>query len=204
MIRPLAAAGALSAAALLAACTSGGSDTTPSTPTVTTTVTASGSSSSTAPTGGVTGSASGGPRTGGSSPTGPVECTPTVATFAVEDGGGAAGTSGVAVVVTNASQQPCVTTGWPGVAVLDAGGAQIEQAQRQGNGTAPQTITLRPGDKASATLTWSNGTGTDGACPQGAAILFTLPDNTDSTRLDVRPLACPDGVRIYPLVAATG
>ena len=116
------------------------------------------------------------------------------------------------VTARNASHQACVTQGYPGVALLDAQGHQIEQATRTREGFmgglrngAPPRIVLHPGQRASARIEgFTIDEATQKACPQSPAILFTLPDNRDSTRLRVSFPACK-GVQVHPMLpGATG
>ena len=114
------------------------------------------------------------------------------------------------VTARNASRQTCTTQGYPGVALLDAKGRQIEQATRTRRGYlgglgsgAPPRIVLHPGQRASARIEGSTlNEATQKACPQSPAILFTLPDNRDSTRLRVSFPAC-SGVEVHPMVPGT-
>lgn len=141
-------------------------------------------------------------------------CTPTVATFTVASlpGGGAGGHDGFLVQVRNASATTCNTTGYPGVALLDSTGRQLEQARRtpagflgglQSGQPSPQ-IALQPGQLATARIEYDTSIN-GGRCPTAVALLFTLPDNTDSARLSRRVLACPGGLQVHPLLpGATG
>lgn len=226
MTRHLRHAAAVAAAVVslagVAGCTSGSDGNGSPSVVATATVTATGSASSAnpptgsgvpatstppaggSPTGGATGSPTGGP-TGSSTSSGPGLCTPTVMTFRLGAGGGAAGTDYYPIIATNASQQPCVTTGFPGVAMLNAAGRQIAQASREtGTASAPvTTIVVQPGQQISARLR-SSTMGTNGAlCAQSPALLFTLPDNTDSTRIVTGLPACADGVSVGAFVRGT-
>lgn len=206
-LRRSAAMSALTAAAVatVAGCTSGsdgngtpaptatatstvtGSPVSPSTPVATATVTATATASATS--------------TGNASGTG--LCTPTVMTFALGQSSGAGGTSYFAVIATNASQQPCVTTGYPGLALLDGSGSQILQADRdQSTSGSVTTITVQPGQRISAVVGAQDvGTG-GGVCVSSPAFLFTLPDNTDSTTIAHVTPACR--VSVQPFTRYTG
>lgn len=173
----------------------------------TTTVTATGSASSAAPPTGsgvpATSTAPVGGSTGSATASGPGLCTPTVATFTVGPAEGAAGTGFLPVHVTNASQRSCVTTGYPGVALLNASGSQILQAQREtGYGQKSTTITLAPGEQATALIATSAQSDNGAACPTSPAFLFTLPDNTDSTKLTAVLSLC--NVKVRPFVKGDG
>lgn len=188
----------------VAACTSSSHTTSPPPATVSTTVTATASTAPvTTPTVPPTGPASSAaPASGGSTGSGPGLCTPTVMTFRLGSGNGAGGTDSVPVVATNASRQPCVTTGYPGVAALDTSGRQIAQADRGSEGQQVSTLVVQPGQQISALLT-GHVEGPGGECPESAAILFTLPDNTDSTRIVTALPACPGGFGVQPFVRGT-
>ncbi len=137
-------------------------------------------------------------------------CTPTVTTLDASSGdGGAAGHFGFLVVVRNASAQPCRTSGYPGVALLDASGHQVLQAQRTlagytggvRNAAAP-AIVLQPGQQASVRVEGLNAAPDGSGCATSPALLFTLPDNTDSTRLVHSTPTCP-GLQVHPIVPGT-
>lgn len=200
------------ALAIVAGCTSGSDGNGTPSVVATATVTATGSASSAAPPTGsgvpatstapVSSGATGSPTSSQNS-SGPGLCTPTVMTFRLGVGGGAAGTSYQPIVATNASKQPCVTTGFPGVAMLNAAGRQIAQASRVQGGVSVTTIVVQPGQQVSALLASATMAPGVDSCPTAPAILFTMPDNNDSTRIIAGLPACADGVRVGPLVRGT-
>lgn len=110
------------------------------------------------------------------------------------------------VHVRNAANRPCRTTGYPGVALLDGTDHQIAQAQRTpsgymgglGSGTPPMVV-LAPGQEATAMIEGLNSNPDGSSCATSPAFLFTLPDNTDSTRLAQQVRACPN-LQVHPLV----
>ena len=137
------------------------------------------------------------PASAAASPSGPGLCTPTVMTFAVGQPDGAAGTSLVTVTATNGSAAPCVTTGFAGVAFLDAAGKQFLQADRDPT-VQSTTLTVPPGGTISARLAVGDVGAGGGTCAASTAILLTLPDNTDSTRLDLpEASACDAQVQAF-------
>lgn len=149
----------------------------------------SGSAASTGPTSGSTGS-----RTTAS---GPVLCTPTVMTFTLGVNNGASGVQYFPVIATNASKQPCVTTGFPGVAVLNGSGGQYAQATRSLS-VPGTTIVVQPGQKVQAIVGFRDAPETGvGQCPVSPGFLFTLPDNTDSTRLQRSQAVCSATVQAF-------
>jgi hypothetical protein len=113
---------------------------------------------------------------------------------------GSAGLSHRALVVVfqNVSTSTCVLTGWPGVAGLDAQGAQVAQAAREPNGfnggglptgqTTPPTVTLAPGQMASTTINGLDGpVGTATSCADFASFLVTPPNLTQSQTVSSSP-----------------
>ena len=87
------------------------------------------------------------------------------------------------IILKNTGSATCVVHGWPGVAALDGGGAQIYQAARIGaEGSA---ITLQPGGSASAVLyavTSLGGPhhGGSNSCTQVPNLLVTPPNEVHS------------------------
>lgn len=113
---------------------------------------------------------------------------------------GSAGLSHRALVIVfqNVSNSACVLMGWPGVAGLDAQGAQVAQAAREPNGfnggglpagqTTPPTVTLVPGQMASTTVNGINGpVGTATSCTDFASFLVTPPNLTQSQTVSSSP-----------------
>ncbi len=107
---------------------------------------------------------------------------------------------------TNASSATCTLFGYPGAAVLNGAGRQIEQAKRTqggflgGNVGAPRTVTLRPGAQASARIEGDNGGGNE--CLRGEALLVTPPNTRHSTRIPFRAYSCD--VQVHPTVTGAG
>ncbi len=201
MIRHLPAwATIIGVAAIVAGCSGGSTgDGTPSasaTDTVTATATDTVSSAA-PPTGSGVPATSTAPASSSGAASGPGLCTPTVLTFVVNPDNGAAGTDYFSVTATNGSKQPCVTTGYPGVALLDAAGHQVLQATRQQNGITVATVTLQPGEKATAVIAAASAAVDNSACATFPALLFTMPDNTDSTKLVHKVYACAVSVRPF-------
>jgi hypothetical protein len=98
---------------------------------------------------------------------------------------GAPGVSQHPIIFKNTGSAACFVVGWPGVAALDAGGAQIFQATRV-NAKGPQ-VTLQPGDSASAMLDTIAFHAVPGSsqppCPTVQNLLVTPPDETHSRRI---------------------
>jgi Protein of unknown function (DUF4232) len=146
------------------------------------------------------------PTSRSSAPSGPSACTDKQLTVGHTAPSGATGHSGIVVVFVNESTERCTLTGYPGAAVLDSSGKQLEQAKRTtrgflgGCGCAPHPVVLRPGGKASALIEGDVGGG--GECLRGRALLVTPPDTERSTRIAFRAYSCD--VQVHPTVAGTG
>jgi Protein of unknown function (DUF4232) len=124
-------------------------------------------------------------------------------------GGVAAGHTDEVILFSNNSNSSCSTSGYPGVAGLDAQGAQVTQAKRTPSGfigglqpgpTMPPQVTLSPGQTASAIVE-----GTDvpisGAttCTSYPYLLITPPNLTDSVRV-ISPLSGCSPIEVHPIV----
>jgi hypothetical protein len=99
------------------------------------------------------------------------------------------------VTLTNTGHAACRTTGYPGVAALDAAGRQVQQAARA-PGAAP-VITLAPGQVASALIS-----GNTASCTTVSAVggfLVTAPDQRTSTRLGPAGPMCLGSLQVHPL-----
>lgn len=151
-------------------------------------------------------------------------CTNGQVTVAVSPtaGGAAAGSIGLVLVLTNGSSSTCTLTGYPGVAGLDASGAQAVQASREAQGPlggletgsqTPPTVTLAPGGQASATVEGSDnptGSGSATSCPTYPDLAVTLPATTQPVTVAadlpgaVRPgfPGC-NGLQVTPVVPGT-
>ncbi len=71
--------------------------------------------------------------------------------------GGAAGSVGVTIVLTNNGSGPCSLQGWPGVSFVgDGNGTQLGKAADFDRSTPHPTVTLQPGGTASAPLRITN------------------------------------------------
>ena len=184
--------------AIVAGCTSGSNGTT--TPSVTETVTTTATASASAPpSGGSSAATTSAPPTGSgssSAASGPGLCTPTVMTFDVTASEGAAGSSYFLIRATNASASPCVTTGFPGVALLDANGKTILNATR-GEPSEAKTLVVAPGERITSQVRAANAGDGSQVCPISPKFLLTLPDNTDSTTITHATPACSVGVTAF-------
>jgi hypothetical protein len=124
----------------------------------------------------------------------------------------AAGHQGVVLLFVNNGSTSCVLYGYPGAAGLNAGGAQVVQAQRTLTGmmgglapgvTALPRITLAPGQTASAVVEGTDvPSGTETSCPTYPSLLVTAPNAKGSVTI---PLSLPgcSGLQVHPVVPGT-
>ncbi|MGC9665561.1 DUF4232 domain-containing protein [Planosporangium sp. 12N6] len=190
------------AAATLAGCGGSGEPAAPgsSTPPVSPPVTASAQPPAVVP---ASGQPSGGP--GGGSST----CTLDHLNVTLVHSGAAAGHYGFVLVFRHDQTPTCRLQGYPGVAALDAQGAQVAQARRTPSGYLggladpngqPPVVDLAPGGVASALVEGTNvPPGGATSCPLYQGVLVTPPDETHSVRLDVEANGC-GGLDVHPVV----
>lgn len=132
----------------LTGCTSGSSDVETPTATVTDTATVTATPSATASAtpsapAGVDGEDGG---TGGPDTAGGACRTADLAGSTADDGGGAAGSVEIAIVLTNTGTTSCTLQGWPGVSFVGGGdGTQIGASAKQDAASPHETVTLDPG-----------------------------------------------------------
>lgn len=150
--------------------------------------------------------------TGGStSAAGSAECK--LASLSVTAGkpGAAGGHSRVVLAFINTGTAPCTMQGYPGVAILDAGSAQVAQARRTAQGymgglpagQSPPLVSLRPGDSASAIIEALSANPDGTACKPWSGLLVTAPDDTRSTQLVWAAGGCADP-QVHPVVPGLG
>ena len=132
---------------------------------------------------------------GSTDQSGTVLCTPTVMRFAFARTTPERSVGGVRITATNGSRQPCVTQGYPGVALL-RGSEQVRQAARD-TSQQPRSVTVAPGESVGTTVL-ADESRPLAQCPYSDALLFTLPDNRDSTRLSAKVSTC--SLRVTPMV----
>ena len=141
--------------------------------------------------------------------TGPGECTADQLAVSLGTRQAAGGHSVTPVIFTDTSAQRCFLRAYPGVAAIGDSGVRLAHADRTSQGMlrglpdgAPvPTITLDPGQVASAGVEGTDNS-TDGSeCPQPAGLLVTPPDSRTSVpvRGEVPP-PC-DGLAVHPVVA---
>ncbi len=203
---------AVAAAALVAACGSGGASSSATTR-------APGSVTTTTRTTTVTGSASTSDSSSASARAPrartaslPPGCTPAHTAVSFGRTGSATGHLGITLLFRNSGTAPCTLTGYPGAALVAAGGhhGRLDIARTpQGyvGGLSPQAranpvVRLAPGGFASAILEGEDfNPQTSAACPRYPALLVTPPNQTMTVRL-IHSLAICDP-EIHPVVAGT-
>jgi hypothetical protein len=106
--------------------------------------------------------------------------------------GQAGGSASEVIAFKNVGAASCSLTGFPGVAVLNQSGEQVEQAVRlrvalmggQFDGIQLATVDLDPGQEASATVEGSDTPfGPETVCPYYPAFLITAPGQTRAVTL---------------------
>jgi Protein of unknown function (DUF4232) len=118
-------------------------------------------------------------ETRASSSAGLSACTGAQLATSVVDNGPGAGQHLYFLVFKNTSSSPCLLSGYPGAAGLNAAGQQAAQAQRDA-GAPPAKVAIAVGQSASATLETSGLNSNGSACSSFAGLLVT-PPNTSST-----------------------
>lgn len=119
------------------------------------------------------------------------------------------GHAGVTSLFTNTGAAPCTLHGYPRVAVLDATGHQIVQAQRTFNGDiggvlagGEPTVVLQHGQMASA-LVEGGVPASNSSCQEEHGLLVTPPGGTIPTQLTATlGVHCTD-VQVHPVVSGT-
>lgn len=197
------AAAALLAVAVLSGCSG---------PAATTGATRSNPPSATAPTPSTSGSASPSstsptPAPSGSpTPGAPTTCTAADLTGSIQDqeGGGAAGSVVVGLVLTNSSDSACLLQGTPGVSYVGHGnGTQLGAAAARSGMTSAPLITLQPGDSATALLRETHAENYADCTPVPADGLRVYPPGaTDALFIPQKATACSNSTIVLLSVKA--
>ncbi|MFG3257717.1 DUF4232 domain-containing protein [Streptomyces sp. NPDC048172] len=91
-----------------------------------------------------------------------------------------AGQRYAALVLTNSSDAPCRTRGWPGLQLTKDDGGKIPTTTARDRASASPQFTMRPGDRAWSRLHWTVVPGTgdpaDGTCPEPGTLRVIPPD----------------------------
>ena len=115
-----------------------------------------------------------------------------------------AGNLYVPLVLTNVSSRQCVIAGYPGVSLLDAAGAQIEQPAGREPGFAANAVPLAPGGAASTVLHTTQEGIAPGPCwPQSTQIKVFPPNELEALVFPGQFKVCGGAFTIRPLVAGT-
>jgi hypothetical protein len=119
---------------------------------------------------------------------------------------------GQTILFTNVSPAVCTLFGYPGVAGLDTSGTQIMQATRTLSGylgglwstpdRPPPTVTLAPGQTASALVEGTDNQVGTRPCIQLSGLLVTPPNTTRSDDLPGVHFECA-GLEVHPVVPGT-
>jgi Protein of unknown function (DUF4232) len=118
---------------------------------------------------------------------------------------------GIVLAFKNTSAQTCKLTGYPGVAGLNAAGAQVIQATRTLNGymqvlpagQGPPVVTLTTGQSASAFVEGTDvPVGGATSCPTYPKLLVTPPNTTQQVTIDMSMPGCSP-VQVHPVVPGT-
>jgi len=133
-----------------------------------TTSTSSAPAGSAAPSGGST-----------STPAEPGRCTTDDLQVGAGEVQASASTRTLTMELTNVSESRCTVTGFGGLALLDAGGAQLPTRFQRGD-QRPRTIERQPRGSTTREISWrvvpAQGTDPDSNCVSGDALLVTPPD----------------------------
>jgi hypothetical protein len=115
-----------------------------------------------------------------------------------------AGNLYVPLVLTNVSNRQCVLAGYPGVSLLDAAGAQIEQPAGREPGFPSNAIPVAPGAAASTVLHTTQEGIAPGPCwPVSTQIKVFPPNELDALMFPGQFKVCGGAFTIRPLVAGT-
>ena len=147
-------------------------------------------------------------------PPGTHSCTNGQVTVSDNGGGAGLGHEVQVLVFTNDTRSECTLTGYPGVAGLDAAGAQAAQARRTLNGylggllpgaTSLPVVSLAPGQTASAIAEGTDNPVGPQPCPHYPALLITPPGLTKQVQVDVTDLGAQgfpgcSGIEVHPVV----
>lgn len=94
-----------------------------------------------------------------------------------------AGQRNYPVVLTNTSSRTCTVHGYPGAAFVDADGRQVGPDPKRRPDFTPTTVTLAPGDRARAGLSFASPQTSGARTATPAALLVTPPDERTSLKV---------------------
>lgn len=134
-----------------------------------------------------------------STASGPTGCRATELSGELGPSNAGAGQVYTPLVLRNTGATTCTVRGFPGVSLLDADGVQLgEPATREG--PEGDTVTLAPGEAASATLHTANEGLGETCTPPSSAMLVFPPDQTEALTFDGTYTAC-GGFSVRTVVA---
>jgi hypothetical protein len=111
---------------------------------------------------------------------------------------GAAGTIGVAIVFRNISKRTCELKGYPGGQRLNKHRHAMQTTVVRGGSTVyndpgPRRVVLRPGQRASFGLAWSDVPTNNGACTTSTYLEVTPPNDFHHKTIKLAIEACDHG-----------
>jgi Protein of unknown function (DUF4232) len=140
--------------------------------------------------------------TASASPATTSACTSANLTAALTPGSGAAGTNYYWLALTNTGAHACTTSGYPGVSLLNAAGAQLGQPAGRNTVYHTATVTLQPHATAYALVAFPNtGNFSSGTCTTASAKLRVYPPGQATPILATGQQSYCPGFTISALVA---
>lgn len=132
----------------------------------------------------------------------PAGCTFDELTASVAGPTAAAGTMGFTITFTNRGSRTCTISGYPGVAAVSPRGAEVMQAARAGDNSAPPVIRLSPRQAARASLQVNDNPccgNNPPPCPEVTALDITPPGATRTTRISVYHFSACRNFQVEPV-----
>ncbi|WP_059008339.1 DUF4232 domain-containing protein [Streptomyces specialis] len=141
---------------------------------------------------------------------GPPWCTHETLTASLRTLEPAAGNRYAALVLTNSSDEPCRTQGWPGLQLSAADGEELPTTTVRDHAGTPDRLTLLPGGTAWAQIHWSVVPGSedpaDGCGPAPGKLAVIPPEETEATTTawDLGEVCGGGRIEVLPLIAGDG
>ncbi len=129
-------------------------------------------------------------------------CTTSSLAISLAQGSAGAGHVSAPLVFKNTSTATCAMSGYPGV---DGGNANhtLSESALNANGSGLSTVTLQPGQSASATLVAVNvPSGAQTSCGNFSVFYVTPPNTKAYVKIPTTMPSCP-GLTVYPVVSGT-
>lgn len=128
-------------------------------------------------------------------------CTTSALSATLRPGSPGAGQRYATLVLTNTSDSPCRTRGWPGLQLVGGDGTKLPTHVVRDHGTPARVLTLAPGEDARSELRWTvvpgEGDPPDGNCPTPAGLQVIPPDQRTADRTPWRGDAVCGGGRVH-------